>query len=168
MSKAMPVRADRCGLDELFQSFETGDAERARLALRRMAGVWKDRGPAGCIDGRWLRPRAGHPSITGEAREAIFAVRKETRERSRTSMKDKHVMVARCVAGKFGAVVPVPGYWMLKKAWREWLGRAAPVPAMTGRLTASRPRRFPHLRDRGRRDVTCGPGMPTRSSSWVI
>jgi hypothetical protein len=128
MSKAMPVRADRCGLDELFQSFETGDAERARLALRRMAGVWKDRGPAGCIDGRWLRPRAGHPSITEEVREAIFAVRKETRDRSRTSMKDKHVLVAQYVAEKFGADVPVPGYWTLKKAWREWFGPGGTRP----------------------------------------
>src|ERR1039458_9108527 len=33
MSDAVPVRSDRCGLDELFLSYETGDAERARLAL---------------------------------------------------------------------------------------------------------------------------------------
>jgi hypothetical protein len=93
-----------------------------------MAGAWKDRGPAGCIDGRWLRPRAGHPSITEEVREAIFAVRKETRDRSRTSMKDKHVLVAQYVAEKFGADVPVPGYWTLKKAWREWFGPGGTRP----------------------------------------
>ena len=74
-----------------------------------MAGAWKDRGPAGCIDGRWLRPRAGHPSITEEVREAIFAVRKETRDRSRTSMKDKHVLVGQYVAETFGAGRPGPG-----------------------------------------------------------
>jgi transposase InsO family protein len=96
--------------------------------LRRMAGAWKDRGPAGCIDGRWLRPRAGHPSITGEVREAIFAVRKETRDRSRTSVKDKHVLVAQYVAEKFGADVPVPGYWTLKKIWREWFGPGGTRP----------------------------------------
>ena len=96
--------------------------------LRRMADAWKDRGPAGCIDGRWLRPRAGHPSITEEVREAIFAVRKETRDRSRTSMKDKHVLVAQYVAEKFGADVPVPGYWTLKKAWREWFGPGGTRP----------------------------------------
>jgi hypothetical protein len=33
--------------------------------LERMAAAWKDRGPAGCIDGRWVRPGGGHPSITG-------------------------------------------------------------------------------------------------------
>jgi hypothetical protein len=46
MSKAMPVRSDRCGLDELFVSFETGDAERARLALgpgwtRQWTATWQ-------------------------------------------------------------------------------------------------------------------------------
>ena len=61
--------------------------------LRRMAEGWKDRGPAGCIDGRWLRPRTGRRGITEEVREAIFAVRKETRDRSRTSVKDKHVLI---------------------------------------------------------------------------
>jgi hypothetical protein len=33
MSNPVPVRSDRCGLDELFLSYETGDAERARLGL---------------------------------------------------------------------------------------------------------------------------------------
>jgi hypothetical protein len=33
MSDAVPVRSDRCGLDELFLACETGDAERAGLAL---------------------------------------------------------------------------------------------------------------------------------------
>jgi hypothetical protein len=96
--------------------------------LRRMADAWKDRGPAGCIDGRWLRPGAGHPSITEEVREAIFAVRKETKGRARTSMKDKHVLVAQYVAEKFGADVPVPGYWTLKKVWREWFGPGGARP----------------------------------------
>jgi hypothetical protein len=46
MSEAMPVRSDRCGLDELFLSFETGDAERARLALgpgwtRQWTATWQ-------------------------------------------------------------------------------------------------------------------------------
>ena len=46
MSKAMAVRSDRCGLDELFLSFETGDADRARLALgpgwtRQWTATWQ-------------------------------------------------------------------------------------------------------------------------------
>ncbi len=96
--------------------------------LRRMAAAWKDKGPAGCIDGRWLRPRAGHPSITEEVREAIFAVRAETRKRSRTSMKDKCVLVAQYVAEKFGPQVPVPGFWTLKEVWREWFGPGGTRP----------------------------------------
>jgi len=96
--------------------------------LRRMAEEWKDRGPAGCIDGRWLRPRTGRRGITEEVREAIFAVRKETRDRSRTSVKDKHVLIAQYVAGKFGADVRVPGYWTLKKVWREWFGPGGTRP----------------------------------------
>src|SRR6266849_653819 len=96
--------------------------------LRRMAAAWKDKGPAGCIDGRWLRPRAGHPSITEEVREAIFAVRAETRKRSRTSVKDTHVLICQYVAEKFGADVRVPGYWTLKKVWREWFGPGGTRP----------------------------------------
>jgi hypothetical protein len=46
MSKTIPVRSDRCGLDELFLSYETGDAERARLALgpgwtRQWTATWQ-------------------------------------------------------------------------------------------------------------------------------
>jgi hypothetical protein len=46
MSKVVPVRSDRCGLGELFLSYETGDAERARLALgpgwpRRWTATWQ-------------------------------------------------------------------------------------------------------------------------------
>jgi hypothetical protein len=96
--------------------------------LRRMAEEWKDRGPAGCIDGRWLRPRTGRRGITEEVREAIFAVRKETRDRSRTSVKDKHVLICQYVAEKFGADVRVPGYWTLKKVWREWFGPGGTRP----------------------------------------
>ena len=49
MSKAVPVRSDRCGLDELFLSFESGDAERARLVLdpgwtRQWTATWQVRG----------------------------------------------------------------------------------------------------------------------------
>jgi hypothetical protein len=43
-------------------------------------------------------------------------------------MKDKHVLVAQYVAEKFGADVPVPGYWTLKKAWREWFGPGGTRP----------------------------------------
>src|SRR5487761_335483 len=85
MSKAMPVRSDRCGLDELFVSFETGDAERARLALgpgwtRQWTATWqvpgggevslvRDLGPApvaGCEPVRrfsWGRRQRHRPGL---------------------------------------------------------------------------------------------------------
>lgn len=42
----MPVRSDRCGLDELFLTYETGAAERGRLALgpgwlRQWTATWQ-------------------------------------------------------------------------------------------------------------------------------
>ncbi len=75
--------------------------------LKRMAAAWRDAGPAGCIDRRWLRAGAGRPSITEEVREAIFAVRAETRKRSRISMKAKCILIAQYIAEKFGPQVPV-------------------------------------------------------------
>jgi hypothetical protein len=49
MGDVVPVRSDRCGLDELFLSFEPGGAERARLALgpgwtRQWTATWRVRG----------------------------------------------------------------------------------------------------------------------------
>src|SRR6266581_7695769 len=96
--------------------------------LERMAAAWKDRGPGGCIDGRWVRAGGGHPSVTEEVREAIFAVRAETRNRSRVSMKARCVLIAQYAAEKFGPQVPVPGYWTLREVWREWFGPGGTRP----------------------------------------
>ena len=108
------LRADESALLGLGQVSER--------TLKRMAAAWRDRGPAGCIDRRWLRAGGGHPSITEEIREAIFAVRTETRKRSRTSMQDKCVLVAQYAAEHFGPQVQVPCYWTLREVWREWFG----------------------------------------------
>ena len=96
--------------------------------LERMAAAWKDRGPAGCIDGRWVRAGGGHPSITEEVREAIFEIRRETRDRSRTGMRDKYVLVCQYVAEKYGPGVPVPGFWTLRAVWLEWFGPGGTRP----------------------------------------
>jgi hypothetical protein len=105
-----------------------GLGKASERTLERMAAAWKDRGPAGCIDGRWVRAGGGHPSITEEVREAIFAVRRETRTRSRTSMMDKYILVCQYVAEKHGAGVPVPGFWTLREVWREWFGPGGTRP----------------------------------------
>lgn len=96
--------------------------------LERMAAAWKDRGPAGCIDGRWVRAGGGHPSITEEVREAIFEIRRETKDRSRTGMRDKYVLVCQYVAEKYGPDVPVPGFWTLRAVWLEWFGPGGTRP----------------------------------------
>ena len=49
ISDVVPVRSDRCGLDELFLSCEPGGAERGRLALgpgwtRQWTATWRIRG----------------------------------------------------------------------------------------------------------------------------
>ena len=117
--------------------------------LERMAAAWKDRGPAGCIDGRWVRPGGGHPSITEEVREAIFEIRRETKDRSRTGMRDKYVLVCQYVAEKYGPGVPVPGFWTLRAVWLEWFGPGGTRPrydrsadgieAAKAHVTVSRP-----------------------------
>ena len=96
--------------------------------LERMAAAWKDRGPAGCIGGRWARPGGGHPGITGEVREAILEIRKETRDRSRTGMRGKYVLVCQYVTEKYGPDVPVPGFWTLRAVWLEWFGPGGTRP----------------------------------------
>ena len=112
--------ADEAALLELGQVSER--------TLKRMAAAWRDRGPAGCIDRRWLRAGAGHPSITEEVREAIFAVRAETRKRSRMSMKARCVLIAQYIAENFGPHVQVPCYWTLREVWREWFGPGGTRP----------------------------------------
>ena len=90
--------------------------------LKRMAAAMRDKGLAGCIDRRWVRPCSGHRSISEEVREAVFAVRAEFLRRSRMSMRDCHVLVSQYVAEKFGPQVPVPSYWTLRAAWLGWFG----------------------------------------------
>jgi hypothetical protein len=90
--------------------------------LKRMAAAMRDKGLAGCIDRRWVRPCSGHASITEEVREAIFAARAEFLRRSKMSMRDCHVLASQYVAEKFGPQVPVPSYWTLRAVWLEWFG----------------------------------------------
>ncbi|MGI8311741.1 hypothetical protein [Saccharopolyspora hattusasensis] len=90
--------------------------------LKRMAAAWRESGPIGCADGRWLRAGGGHPSITEEVREAIFAVRTESLHRSKMSMQARCVQINQYVAEKFGPHVHVPCYWTLRAVWLEWFG----------------------------------------------
>lgn len=79
-------------------------------------------GVMGCADDRWLRPGGGHPSVTEEVREAIFAVRQDTLHRSRISMRAREVLIRQFVREKHGAEAAVPCSETLRLVWREWFG----------------------------------------------
>jgi hypothetical protein len=88
-----------------------------RWDARRRAG-----GLLGCADDRWLRASGGHPSIGGEVREAIFAVRAETLHRSRVSMRARDRLIRQYVLERYGPDASVPSPETLRLAWREWFG----------------------------------------------
>jgi hypothetical protein len=90
--------------------------------LKRLAAAWREAGIAGCVDGRWLRPGNGHPSIGEEIREAIFAVRAESLHRSRMSMRARERLIHQYVRERFAPGTPVPGYDTLRAVWSEWFG----------------------------------------------
>src|SRR5260370_1282743 len=94
MSKTMPVRSDRCGLGELFLAYETGDAERARLALgpgwtRRWTATWQ---VLGGDEGALVRD--------------LGPVRRPSREAGQGGRRD---VVGRCGGGGAGGGVAVLG-----------------------------------------------------------
>jgi hypothetical protein len=76
----------------------------------------------GCADDRWLRPGGGHPSVSEEVREAIFAVRQDTLQRSRMSMRAREVLIRQFVREQYGAGVAVPSSETLRLVWRKWFG----------------------------------------------
>ena len=105
-------------------------------------------GLIGCADDRWLRESGGHPSITEEVREAIFAVREETLRGAKVSMRTRERMVGQYVRERFGPGTPVPSYPVLCRVWREWFGpggarqryaRSAQLPAKNGHVLVHRP-----------------------------
>jgi hypothetical protein len=133
------------------------DADQARLLGLDRAGYrtlirWevarRQLGVVGCADDRWLRPGGGHPSVTEEVREAIFAVRQEALHRSRISMKAREVLIRQFVREQYGPEVPVPCSETLRLVWREWFGpggarqryaRSAPPPGSGQHVIVTRP-----------------------------
>ena len=105
-------------------------------------------GLIGCADERWLRESGGHPSVTEEVREAIFAVREEALRGAKVSMRTRERMVHQYVRERFGPDTPVPSYPVLCRVWREWFGpggarqryaRSAQLPAKNGHVLVHRP-----------------------------
>jgi hypothetical protein len=107
------------------------DADQARLlglgrvgyrTLIRWDVARRRSGVMGCADDRWLRLGGGHPSVTEEVREAIFAVRQDTLHRSRISMRAREVLISQFIREKYGTEVAVPRSETLRLVWREWFG----------------------------------------------
>jgi hypothetical protein len=105
-------------------------------------------GLIGCADDRWLRESGGHPTISEEVREAIFAVREETLRGATVTMRTKDRMIHQYVRETFGPETPVPGYRTLCRIWREWSGpggarqryaRSAALPMKNGLVVVHRP-----------------------------
>jgi hypothetical protein len=122
VSNVLPVRSDRCGLDELFLAYETGGAERARLALgpgwtRQWTATWqvlggdtvspvRDLGPvpvAGCEPVRrfsWRRRQRHRPGLQ-------FMV-STGRVHGFESLEERSLLLALDFAGAVGDVLPQP------------------------------------------------------------
>jgi len=133
------------------------DREEARLLGLNAVSYWtlirwenarRRFGLIGCADDRWLRESGGHPSITEQVREAIFAVREETLRGAKVSMRTRERMICQYVRERFGPDTPVPSYPVLCRVWREWFGpggarqryaRSARLPAKNGHVLVHRP-----------------------------
>ena len=134
-----PQQARLLGLDQVgYRTLIRWEAGRRRAGL------------AGCADDRWLRESGGHPSITGQVREAMLAVREETLHGSRVSMRTKYFLIRQYVLETFGAEAGagVPSYRTLCRVWGEWFGpggtrqryaRSAELPVKAGHVVVSRP-----------------------------
>jgi len=140
------------------------DRQQARLLGLDAAGYrtlirWENArrrfGLIGCADDRWLREGGGHPTITEQVREAVFAVREETLRGAKVSMRTKDHMIRQYVRETFGAEAGVPSYDTLRRTWREWFGPGGAGSVTPGRLS-SRPR-----------TGTCWCTGLARSSRWT-
>ncbi|MFE7126699.1 transposase [Streptomyces sp. NPDC057617] len=92
--------------------------------LERLAAESGENLVLACADGRWTRRSGGHPSVTEEIREAVFAVRRECVDRARISMRAKHRLLHQYVREVFPYFPPekVPGVDTLATVWHEWFG----------------------------------------------
>ncbi|MFI5064144.1 MAG: transposase [Streptosporangiales bacterium] len=99
-----------------------GLARISERTLVRWAGQCRRHGITGCIDGHWLRRSGDRYSMTGQLREAIYAVRAECLHRSRVSMKTRERMIHQYIRDRFGPEVAVPCYETLRTVWIEWFG----------------------------------------------
>ncbi|MEU3030364.1 transposase [Streptomyces incarnatus] len=149
LTQRRQAKADELAALDWEEAQALGLARVGVRTLERWERKRKRFGLIGCADDRWLRESGGHPSITEEVREAIFAVREETRQRSRVSARTRAVMIHRYVRETFGDEVAVPSYETLLRVWKEWFGpgggrqryvrSAARLPEKHGHVLVTRP-----------------------------
>ncbi|WP_327740581.1 transposase (plasmid) [Streptomyces nojiriensis] len=105
-------------------------------------------GLAGCADDRWLRSSGGTRTASEEVREAVFAVREETKRMAKVSMRTKDRLIRQYVRETFGPEAKVPSYDTLRRLWQEWFGpggarqryiRSADLPEKDGHVLVHRP-----------------------------
>ncbi|MFJ9025973.1 hypothetical protein ACIRPU_39295 [Streptomyces sp. NPDC102259] len=75
-------------------------------ALIRWENARRRFGLVGCADDRWLRRSGGTPTASQEVREAVFAVREETKRMAKVSMRTKDRMIRHREVGR-----PSPESW---------------------------------------------------------
>lgn len=80
-------------------------------------------GLIGCADDRWLRASGSHRLVNEQVREAILAVRQETKHLSKVSMATKVRLITQYMHERFETDPDdVPSYWTLRQVWHEWFG----------------------------------------------
>ncbi|WP_159083280.1 hypothetical protein [Streptomyces sp. P3] len=95
-----------------------------------------------CADGRWTRKSGGHPSVTEEIREAVFAVRQEVLQRSRISMRARHRLMRQYVRETFPQFPEgkIPATSRCGTSGRSGSARTAPASATCGQRRRRRRR----------------------------
>ncbi|MBD0746732.1 hypothetical protein BG418_34455 [Streptomyces sp. CBMA152] len=117
LARLHPREARRLGLERMSER-----------TLRRTAAAWREGGLEGCVDGRWLRPSPGRPSVTEQIAEAIEAVHQECLHRSKVTMRTREKLIHQYVREEFGEDVKIPHYTTLWRVWREWFGPGGTRP----------------------------------------
>ncbi|WP_254644617.1 hypothetical protein [Streptomyces sp. BV286] len=116
-------------------------------------------GLVGCADDRWLRRSGGTRTVSEPVREAVLAVREETKRMAKVSMRTKDRMIRQYVREEFGPETKVPSYDTLRRLWQEWFGpggarqryaRSADLPESEGHVLVHRQRPDPRIWREGR------------------
>ncbi|GLX48801.1 hypothetical protein Shyhy01_17510 [Streptomyces hygroscopicus subsp. hygroscopicus] len=141
---------------------------------------WEDArrrfGLVGCADDRWLRRSGGTRTVSEEVREAVLAVREETKRMAKVSMRTKDRVIRQYVREEFGPGTKVPSYDTLRvtatgahdipRQGRD-AARGSVRPPGTGGSSAPGSGRDPPARPAGGRAGVAG-RCPSSGSRWTV